>query len=164
MNRHKTWAPALIAICGLAWAPGAAARPVEWAVYGGVYDTEADEQPTELGAEVRFPPLKIPKVTLRPAAGVAGTEDGNAWAYGGVRLELSFNRWVITPQFAVTLYDQGDDGRDLGGPLEFRSGLEVAYDLARGPKVGLLFYHLSNAGLYEFNPGSNSLVLTLSFR
>ena len=68
----------------------------------------------------------------------------------------------MTPQFAVTLYEDGD-GKDLGGPLEFRSGLEVAYDFARGPTVGLLFYHLSNGDFYDFNPGSNSLVLTVAF-
>ena len=69
---------------------------------------------------------------------------------------------MVTPQFAVSLYEQGD-GRDLGGVVEFRSGLEVAYAFAKGPRVGVLFYHLSNGDFYDFNPGSNSFVVTLSF-
>ncbi len=136
-----------------------------WSVYGGIFNTANDDQPTELGVEYRFAGLRTPKfpasIALKPAVGIAGTEDGNAWVYGGLRLDLKLGSWVLTPQFAVSLYEDGD-GRDLGGVLEFRSGLEVAYKLPGGPRVGVLFYHLSNADFYDFNPGSNSLVLTLS--
>ena len=154
------------AILTLLTAPAAGAVGLGgWAFYGGIYNTANDDNPTELGVEYRFSGLKIPKlpatVALKPAVGVAGTEDGNAWVYGGLRLDLKLASWVVTPQFAVSLYEDGD-GRDLGGVLEFRSGLEVAYDFGKA-RVGLLFYHLSNADLYDFNPGSNSLVLTVSF-
>ena len=163
MKSRKSRALALAVVTLVATAPGAAALAAGWAAYGGIYDTASEDgHPAELGLEVRFAALGIPKVALRPAAGIAGTDDGNAWVYGGLRLDLELGRWVVTPQFAVTLYDAGD-GKDLGGPLEFRSGLEVAYDLATGPTVGLLFYHLSNGDFYDFNPGSNSLVLTLAF-
>ena len=139
-----------------------------WAVYGGIYDTAAEEQrPVELGLEHRWPaitPGKFPaQLALKPVAGIAGTEDGNVWAYGGLRLDLGLGRkWVVTPQFSVSLYEDGD-GKDLGGVLEFRSGLEVAYRFAGGQRLGLLFYHLSNADFYDQNPGSNSLVLTWGF-
>ncbi len=162
MRPRETWTPILLAALLLAAAPGVALAG-QWALYGGVYDTDSTSgHPTELGLEHRFGALKIPKVALSPAVGIAGTDDGNVWGYGGLRLDLTLGRWVITPQFAVSLYDAGD-GKDLGGEVEFRSGLEVAYDFAKGPKVGLLFYHLSNADVYDFNPGSNSLVLTLAF-
>ena len=162
MDSRKTWIPALASALLVAVAPGGALAG-DWAVYGGIYDTASeDDHPTELGLEYRFGALGVPKVALRPAVGIAGTEDGNAWGYGGLRLDLALGRWVVTPQFAVALYEDGD-GKDLGGVLEFRSGLEVAYDFARGPTVGLLFYHLSNGDFYDFNPGSNSLVLTLAF-
>ena len=135
------------------------------AVYGGIFNTANDDNPTEFGIEYRFSGLRTPKfpasLALKPAVGLAGTEDGNAWVYGGLRLDLKLGSWVITPQFAASLYEDGD-GRDLGGVLEFRSGIEVAYRLPAGPRVGLLFYHLSNGDFYDFNPGANSLVLTLS--
>ena len=53
----------------------------------------------------------------------------------------------------------------LGGHFHFRSGLEASYRLGRRQRLGLLFYHLSNAGLRELNPGEESLVAqwTLSF-
>ena len=166
MIATRYWILAVSVILALAIAPGADAKGLRgWSIYGGIYNTANDDNPTELGVEYRFKGLRIPKLpvslSLKPAVGVAGTEDGNAWAYGGLRLDLKLGGWVITPQFAVALYEQGD-GRDLGGALEFRSGIEVARTFLRGPRVGLLFYHLSNADIYDFNPGSNSLVLTLS--
>ena len=138
-----------------------------WAFYGGIYDTRADDGPIEAGLEYRWAELgrlKLPeRLALAPAAGVAGSEDGNAWIYGGLRLDVAAgSRWVVTPQFSVALYEDGD-GRDLGGVIEFRSGLEVAYRFEKGQRLGVLFYHLSNAGLYDSNPGSNSLVLTWGF-
>ncbi len=162
-----SWIVILAAISALAIAPSAGAVGLRgWAIYGGIYNTANDDNPTELGVEYRFDAIKVPKlpalIALKPVVGVAGTEDGNAWIYGGLRLDLKLGSWVVTPQFAVSLYDQGD-GRDLGGEVEFRSGIEVAYRFGGGPRVGLLFYHLSNADFYDFNPGSNSLVLTVSF-
>ena len=139
-----------------------------WAVYGGIYDTAAEEQPVELGVEYRWPTLELgnllpARLALEPAAGAAGTEDGNFWVYGGLRLDLELGGgWVVTPQFSVALYEKGD-GKDLGGVLEFRSGLEVAHRFAGGQRLGVLFYHLSNADFYDLNPGSNSLVLTWGF-
>ncbi len=156
----------LLAALAAAAAPGAAAAAPGlegWSVYGGAYDTAGDRRPFEAGVEYRWPALKVPKVALKPAAGLAATEDGNAWVYGGLRLDLELGGgWIVTPQFAAALYEQGD-GKDLGGPIEFRSGLEIAYRFARGTRVGVLFYHLSNGDFYDFNPGSNSLVLTWSF-
>ncbi len=153
-------------ILAMAVAPGADAIGLKGlAVYGGIYDTANDDQPLEVGVEYRFAGLKVPKLpvsmALRPTVGVAGTEDGNAWIYGGLRLDLKLGGLVVTPQFAVSLYEDGD-GRDLGGVLEFRSGLEISFSFGVGPRIGILFYHLSNADYYDFNPGSNSLVLTLS--
>ncbi|MEM7357290.1 MAG: acyloxyacyl hydrolase [Acidobacteriota bacterium] len=148
-------------------AAGVALDAKGWALYGGIYDTRADDSPIEAGLEYRWPKLARPKLSeklsLVPAVGIAGSEDGNAWIYGGLRLDIEAgSRWVVTPQFSVSLYEDGD-GKDLGGVLEFRSGLEVAYRYAKGRRLGVLFYHLSNAGLYEPNPGSNSLVLIWGF-
>ncbi len=166
MTTNRRWIVAAAVILALALAPAADARGLKgWSLYGGIFNTANEDNPTELGVEYRFATLKVPKLpavlALKPAIGAAGTEDGNAWAYGGLRLDLTLGSWVITPQFAASLYEDGD-GQDLGGVLEFRSGLEVAYQFGAGPRVGLLFYHLSNGDFYDFNPGSNSLVLTLS--
>ena len=159
---RETWTRTLLVVLLLAAAPGAGVLAESFAVYEGIYDTESGEnRAVELGVEYRFAPLEVPKVTLTPAIGMTNTDDDSFWVYGGLRLDHALGRWMITPQFAVTLYEDGD-GKDLGGLLEFRSGLEITYGFTKGPRVGLLFYHLSNGGFYGFNPGSNSLVLTVS--
>ena len=42
---------------------------------------------------------------------------------------------------------------DLGGANEFRSGIEVAYHLENGMRLGLGWDHLSNLEIYARNPG-----------
>ena len=50
------------------------------------------------------------------------------------------------------LYSRGT-GVDLGGAIEFRSGIEVAYHLENGMRLGLGWDHLSNLEIYARNPG-----------
>ena len=132
------------------------------AVSLGLFDIFDDHKALEIGLEYRFRTFQLWGLDFEPVVGGSTTGDGNIWGYAGLRHDLRLsNRWVATPQFAVGLYEDGE-GRDLGGPVEFRSGLEISYQLRRGGRVGLLFYHLSNARLFELNPGSESLVLTWS--
>lgn len=127
----------------------------------GIFNTHGHDTPFEAGVELRLRPRT--KARLAPAFGLAGTEEGSFWVYGGLRLDWqAAENWFISPQFAVSAYEKGD-GLDLGGVVEFRSGLEIARRLKSGSRLGIMFFHLSNARLYEPNPGSNSLVLTWTF-
>lgn len=133
----------------------------------GAYDTEhLDRETGELGIEVRLPGAwraALPaRLALRPMVGATVTSDRAAWVYAGLGAHWQAGpRWVLTPSFGVSLLDEGD-GMDLGGPVEFRSAIEASYAVGPALSLGLAFYHLSNAGLYDSNPGSNSLVLTLT--
>lgn len=81
---------------------------------------------------------------------------------GGLGLELYTNRHLLViPSFTPGFYYQGS-GKDLGFPLEFRSCLEVAYEWTSGFRFGLQAFHISNASLSKKNPGTNSLLFTLS--
>jgi hypothetical protein len=82
------------------------------------------------------------------------------WVYLGLRrpFALGVSRWRLLPTFAVAAYDKGES-KELGQTLEFRSGLELHYAFQSRQRLGLHFYHLSNASLSDVNPGSNSLVL-----
>ena len=99
-----------------------------------------------------------------PAFGGMATEHDTyyGWAGGAVFIPLAAH-WGLVPELGVGVYEQGD-GKDLGGSLEFRSGIEVTYRANDSIRVGVGFYHLSNAGLHEVNPGLNSLVLTFGFQ
>src|SRR5690606_92479 len=59
----------------------------------------------------------------------------------------------VTPSFGLARFEESVELR-LGQALEFRSGLELAYEMRSGWRVGLALYHLSNAGLARENPGS----------
>lgn len=140
-----------------------------WAFSVGKFDIARDAKPIEGGIQYRFRPVTLWSVPLTPMVGVSATEDGSAWIYAGLRYDFELSeRWALTPNFAVSLYDESDDGKDLGHVVEFRSGLEISYRLGKGGdgptglRIGLLFYHLSNASISEDNPGSNSLLLTLA--
>ncbi len=149
-------------------------RAQGWAVSVGMFDTAGNpideldfniEQPFEGTVEYRFRPFFLNKnVPIIPAFGVSATTGGSLWIFSSFRYDWEFApHWFLTPSTGVTLYDRGDDGKDLGGTVEFRSGIEISRQLPDGSRVGLLFYHLSNANLYDINPGNNSFVLTWSF-
>ena len=98
------------------------------------------------------------------------TSDGGAYAHLSFRLALKdlwatpwSERWRVVPFLGVGIYEEGD-GKDLGGPVEFRSGVEVSYRVGRRWWLGATLYHLSNGVLYDSNPGEESLALTLSWR
>lgn len=132
-----------------------------YAISAGVFNVFETTHSEELGFEVRFGPRAF---GLKPVIGVTVNSDEGGYVLAGLRRDFDAgNRWVVTPHFGITLFDEGD-GKDLGHAVEFRSGLEVSYRLDDRSRLGLSFYHLSNAGLDEINPGSESLVLVYSFR
>jgi lipid A 3-O-deacylase len=150
---------------------GAAARAQELAaiaVQAGHFSTLRGADQVEIGWEVRFAPreLRLLGRTLpwTPAAGAMVTGDGAQYVYAGGRFDVplgGFWSWLLTPSCSLGLYNR-EDGKNLGGVLEFRSAVEISRRLGRYGRLGATFYHLSNAGLYRPNPGSESLVLTYS--
>jgi lipid A 3-O-deacylase len=154
-----------LALCMPASAPALAEESVGsgWALSAGLFDIGQSQKAWEFGVEYRWADFQLWRLELNPVIGVTATEDSGVWVYGGFRWDVEVGeRLLVTPQFAVSLYDQGD-GKDLGGTVEFRSGIELAYRLTNDSRLGICLYHLSNASFYDNNPGSESLVLTYSF-
>jgi hypothetical protein len=165
----RTSAAAVVAaVAQLGAGPAAGQAPVAVEVSGGVYEVLGERTAAEAGVELQGGPLPLPGLPRfvpdpAPIGGFMTNDDGSVYAYAGFRLDFPVTRrFTVTPNWAVGYYDKGD-GRDLGGPVEFRSALDLAFRVSRHAAVGLSFYHLSNAGLYDPNPGSESLVLTWSW-
>lgn len=138
----------------------AAAEQTAWTAYAGRWGIGKNGETSELGFEIQRP-LKYPGFDL--IAGLAGTDDQAVWGYLGASYRWEPNgKWRLRPGFAVSFFDQGD-GKDLGGVIEFRSSLEATYPVASKLRLGLMVYHLSNAGIYDLNPGANSLVFVIGF-
>lgn len=150
-----------VALCSVASSASAQDRSDRVAFCLGSFDVLNSTRSAELGFEVRFAPRAF---ELRPVVGVAVNSDEGGYVLAGLRRDFDVSdRWILTPHFGVTLFDEGD-GKDLGHEIEFRSGIELAFRLNERSRLGVSFYHLSNAGLDETNPGSESLVLVYSFR
>lgn len=101
--------------------------------------------------------------TVRPMVGGMFTMKKAVYVYGGFGLDWVFwNRLLFSPNFAAGFFTPGK-GKDLHYPLEFRSGIELGYVFCNQSRVGVHFYHISNASLSRTrgknNPGEETLVL-----
>jgi len=100
---------------------------------------------------------------LRPIAGFHIDDESAIYGYAGFNWDLYLSDHVIfTPTASIGAYSQGD-GQDLGHGLEFRTGIELAYELESKSRVGLQLTHLSNAGIGDRNPGTEILQVNYAF-
>lgn len=115
---------------------------------------------TQFGAEYRFSPQSY---NLRPIVGGFFTDEGAAYGYVGVNWDIALlpNQLYLVPNFAVGAYHHGD-GKNLGGAIEFRSGIELDYQFENAHQLGIALNHLSNASFYDRNPGVESVMVTYS--
>ncbi|HEY4135966.1 MAG TPA: acyloxyacyl hydrolase [Alphaproteobacteria bacterium] len=160
MRASRLGAAALL--CGLAFAanaqPAQAADKDVLSVGLGVYDVIRDDD-SAIAASLEY--QSAHKLWIfDPVVGLMGTADQSVYGYVGIAYDLKFSdHWIVTPSFAPGLYARGE-GKDLGSTVEFRSAVQVAYQFDEGSRLGLLFYHMSNAGLSDHNPGTEVLMAT----
>ena len=122
-------------------------------------DNESDTISGLFRAEARLP-WKLWRFT--PFVGTEVSTRGSVYAYGGFGLDVWFgDNVVVTPNAALGYYYEGND-RDLGYPLEFRSGIEAAWQFDNGVRLGAAFHHLSNAELSDRNPGIETATINLA--
>ncbi len=129
--------------------------------YVGYFDViRNDYEAAQFGIEYRARPIQF---AIRPMIGLNVTNDESVYAYAGLNwdAELIADQLYLIPNFAAGLYKRGD-GKELGGVIEFRSGIELAYQFPNTHRLGLAFNHISNASIYNHNPGSEAVLLTYS--
>lgn len=165
-NSRSAILPVLFILVLCAAAPARALDEV--AASAGRFRVSDNDHISEGGLEVRLGAHHfrwLPRrVSFVPAFGVMVNSDSSYYGYGSFRFEVPIGeRWQVTPQLGYGLYDR-NGGFNLGGQVEFRSGLEVTRQIGERYRLGLIYYHLSNAGIYVHNPGSESLVLTFAYR
>ena len=125
-----------------------------WGTFG-VADTE---QLFVVGAEYRMNPVWK---GVRPIIGLNELDDSAEYVYAGARYDWDVtDRWQLSPSFAPGIYSA--ETLDLGGPLEFRSGLDIGYRFHEDWKFAVGIYHLSNGGLYSRNGGSEAMLFSLT--
>ena len=92
---------------------------------------------------------------ISPITGGFITENSAAYIYTGFEWNVEMGELTFTPSFAPGLYHKGD-GKDLGHTLEFKSEVQLSFNLSQSSKLGLSYNHVSNASLGDKNPGANS--------
>jgi len=147
---------------------GSPADPPRIAIGGGVFDVLPDNRRPGNGrtgmalGEYRFGDVLW---ILAPFVGVLGTGQGSFYGYGGFGFDINIaERFVVTPSTAVGYFKRGS-GVDLGANCEFRSGAEFAYRFEDLRRIGVGFYHISNAGIGKHDPGAEfvTFILTMPF-
>ena len=95
--------------------------------------------------------------------GLSASSDGELWAGIGHAYTLSTrnDRLFLQLNAMTGLYAEGG-GVDLGGPIEFRSGISVGYQNKKGVRMSLSVDHRSNLGLYSDNPGLETVQFRVS--
>tara|TARA_A200000113_G_scaffold203684_1_gene198925 strand:- start:1004 stop:1534 length:531 start_codon:yes stop_codon:yes gene_type:complete len=150
-------------------------------VFGiGIYDIKFDgsdkNQATDFRYEFRSDETLIdigPKEDnfffLKPFIGLEFTNDSASYFLTGVYIEDNIgelfegkdNKFFFTPSFGAGIYDDGS-GKKLGNDLQFRTSLEVSYELKNKNRIGISLSHISNANLGDKNPGVE--ILSISYQ
>ncbi len=105
---------------------------------------------------------------LKPFFGVEYTNDSASYFLTGIYFEDNLgelfegnkSKFFFTPSFGAGIYDDGS-GKKLGNDLQFRTSLEVSYELKNKNRIGISFSHISNANLGDKNPGVE--ILSISY-
>lgn len=124
---------------------------------GTVVERRADE-----GTEIYL--RYDPSTRFGPFGTTLGLSAGDGvgtWLGAGMTWDWQFG---YSPYYvelhAMPGYYMEGDGFDLGGPVQFRSGIELGYEAMNGWRYAVSYDHRSNAGLYDDNPG----IETVQFR
>ena len=130
----------------------------EWNFYSGMFDFSDDgAKSTLIGIQHQNENLTRNSFlgTISPVTGFMFTADNASYVYTGVQAQYSIGKVNIVPSFAPGLYGEGN-GKDLGHIIEFKSELQLSFDLFSNSELGFSYNHISNASLCDKNPGANS--------
>ena len=136
-------------------------KETEINVYTGMFDFSDDNQRAGLFGlqhqnEELYRNSFLGKIS--PITGGFLTENNAFYLYTGVQVEYEIGFLTITPSFAPGYYNYGS-GKDLGYPLEFKSEVQMSFDLSDNTKLGMSYNHISNASLGSKNPGANNYMI-----
>ena len=150
-------------------------------VFGiGIYDVKFDGSSSNYATDIRYErrfdnaivdigPEEDNFFYLKPFVGLELTTDSAFYILGGIYLEDNLgrllignqNKWNFTPSFGLGYYDDGN-GKKLGNKLEFRTTLEISYQLKNDDRIGISLGHISNANIGNKNPGVE--IISLSYQ
>ena len=145
-------------------------------LYDVKFDGSEDDQTSDFRYEMRLDqsifnigPEEDNFFFLKPFFGFEYTGDSASYFLTGIYLQDNLGQLVgrnesnllFTPSFGFGYYNNGS-GKNLGNDLQFRSTLEISYELQNKNRLGISYGHISNANLGDKNPGVE--ILSLSYQ
>ncbi len=130
----------------------------EFSFYTGMFDFSDDGQRAALfGIQHQNENLTRNSFfgTISPITGFILTENNAQYFYSGIQAHYKIGKLNVVPSFTPGLYGKGD-GKDLGHVVEFKSEVQLSFDLFSNSELGFSYNHISNASLGKKNPGANS--------
>ncbi len=149
-------------------------------VFGiGIFDVKFDGSDTRQATDFRYEyrsdkslvdigPPKDNFFFLKPFFGIEHTTDQASYFLTGLYFEDNLgelfdgrdSKFYFTPSVGAGYYEDGS-GKKLGNSLQFRTSLEISYELKNKNRIGLSISHISNANLGDKNPGSE--IISISY-
>ena len=130
----------------------------KWSLYTGTFDF-SDEGAKSTLYGVQYINLNSNYDSflgnLYPVAGFFITVDNSKYIYTGFQTTYRNGSFNVTPSFTPGLYDKGN-GKDLRHVLEFKTEIQISYNISKKSEIAFSYNHISNADLGENNPGANS--------
>ena len=130
----------------------------KWSLYTGTFDF-SDEGAKSTLYGVQYINLNSHYDSflgkLHPVTGFFITVDNAKYIYTGFQTTYDKGSFNITPSFTPGLYDKGN-GKDLRHVLEFKTEIQISYNINKKSEIAFSYNHISNADLGENNPGANS--------
>ena len=71
---------------------------------------------------------------------------------------LKFKKIILIESYGDTFSLK----KELGNSLEFRTSIEISYQMKNNNRIGLSFGHISNANIGDKNPGVE--IISLSYQ
>jgi hypothetical protein len=154
-----------LADMGLNYCPtdcfGAENTDAHWALSSGAVIFQEEVEGAELYLRRDFGVRLGP---FQPSLGASIGTGGAAWVGAGVLYRLQSPQGLFVEGHIMPGVYIAGDGRELGGTLQFRSGIEVGFAAPSGLRYGLSFDHRSNADTNSANPGLETLQFRVAWR
>lgn len=94
---------------------------------------------------------------LQPVLGLSVAQHGAAWVGAGAAVTFRVHHGGLFLRLSsmAGLHARGS-GKDLGGPIQFRTALDIGFKTSSGVEFGIGGDHRSSALIYRPNPGLNT--------
>ena len=101
---------------------------------------------------------------IRPLLAVGFSVDGMGYASAGVRKDFIFDKIRVSPYFAPSMYSANMRYPTVSELIQFKSGVDVAYQVKQNTYVGVGIYHMSNAQITKDSAGVDVYHASISWK